>query len=458
MQNKKIKNGGKIIATGGFGCIFSPALRCNGTKKRRKNTITKLMISKYAQQEYNNLLKLNNLLNKIPNYEDYFLINDFSICKPAKLTKTDLSNFNKCHALQKQNITKKNVNSSLNDILALNMPYGGITIDSFIIHNKNYDKLIIMNNKLIELLLNGILPMNKMHIYHNDIKDTNILIDYAKNNQVTVRLIDWSLTVDYVPFKNSTFPKNWRNRPLQFNIPFSVVLFTDMFYESYSNFLKKHKITNNQHVLELLKLNKKDLIVFIKNYIKDWIKERGLGHYKYINKIMYMLFFDNIRDIENLNSEHDKKKYIQKHFTNKFIINYLNEILLNYTLFKSDGLLNMRDYLDNVFIQIVDVWGFIISYFPLYELFYENYSILNEKQLLIFKKLKYIFLEYLYKPRIKIIDIESLVNDLKNINEIIQSKKNNKYKKSVSNKYNNFRKNNNSLTRKKLKIQKNTKK
>jgi hypothetical protein len=114
----------------------------------------------------------------------------------------------------------------------------------------------------------------------------------------------------------------------------------------------------------------------------------------------------------------------------------------------------MRDYLDNVFIQIVDVWGFIISYFPLYELFYENYSILNEKQLLIFKKLKYIFLEYLYKPRIKIIDIESLVNDLKNINEIIQSKKNNKYNKSVSNKYNNFRKNNNSLTRKKLKIQK----
>jgi hypothetical protein len=131
--------GGKIIATGGFGCIFSPALRCNGTKNRRKNTVTKLMTSKYAKQEYDNLLKLNNLLDKIPKYEDYFLINDFSICKPAKLTKTDLSNFNKCDALQKKNITKKNINSSLNDILALNIPYGGITIDSFIIHNKNYE-------------------------------------------------------------------------------------------------------------------------------------------------------------------------------------------------------------------------------------------------------------------------------------------------------------------------------
>jgi hypothetical protein len=451
MQNKKIKNGGKIIATGGFGCIFSPALRCNGTKNRRKNTVTKLMISKYAKQEYDNLKKLNNLLDKIPNYENYFLINDFSICKPAKLTKTDLSNFNKCETLQKQNITKKNVNSSLNDILALNMPYGGITIDSFIIHNKNYDKLITMNNKLIELLINGILPMNKMHIYHNDIKDTNLLIDYTKKNSVKIRLIDWSLTVDYVPFKNTTFPKNWRNRPLQFNIPFSVVLFTDMFYESYSEFLKQHKIYNKQHALQLLKLNKKDLIIFLKNYLKDWIKERGLGHYKYINKIMYMLFFEDIRDMENLDSKQDKKKYIQQHYTNKFIINYLVEILLNYTSFKNDGSLNMRDYLDNVFIQIVDVWGFIISYFPLYELFYENYNILNEKQLLIFKKLKFIFLEYLYKPRIKNINIESLVNDLRNINEIIESKKNNKYIKSVSNKFNNFRKNNNSLTRKILK-------
>jgi serine/threonine protein kinase len=421
MKNKKIKNGGKILATGGFGCIFSPSLKCNGNKTRRKNMVTKLMIKKYARQEYDNILKLNNTLNKIPNYTNYFLINDFSICTPSKLNKSDLTNFNKCETLKKQNITKKNVNSSLSNLLALNMPYAGIPLDSFILKNKTYEKVVLMNEKLIELLLNGILPMNQMNIYHNDIKDSNILIDTKKNSDINVRLIDWSLTIHYIPFKNNTFPKNWRNRPLQFNIPFSVILFTDVFYDLYSNFLKENGIiSNNQNIPELLNKNKKKINVLVKNYISDWIHVRGLGHYKYINKIMYMLFIHDVKQVENMQSDDDKKKYIEKHFTSQFIINYLVEILLNYTFFKRDGSLNMRDYLDNVFIKIVDIFGFIISYFPLYELLYENYSVLNEKQRLIFDKLKYIFLEYLYKPRIRVIDIDNLVDDLKNITTIIK--------------------------------------
>ena len=429
MKNNKIKNGGKILATGGFGCIFSPALKCNGTKKRRKNTITKLMTSKYAQQEYNTISKLNTILNKIPDYDNYFLINNFSLCKPSKLSNSDLTNFNKCETLKKHKITKKNINSSLDKVLALNMPYGGVTIDSFIMKNKSYEKLLIMNDKLIKLLINGILPMNKMNIYHNDIKDSNILIDYTNKDNVKVRLIDWGLTVHYIPFENKIFPKNWRNRPLQFNVPFSVVLFTDMFYDSYSNFLKEHEITsNNQNVNILLTTKKKELMLFVKNYVKNWIKERGLGHYKYINKIMYMLFYHEITsithkadvvNIKNTQVEHDQKKYIEKHYTSKFINNYLVEILLNFTSFRSDGTLNLREYLDNIFIKIVDVFGFTVSYFPLYELLFENYNVLNENQMLLFDNLKKIFLEYLYNPRVQPINIDNLVNNLKNINKII---------------------------------------
>ena len=424
MKNNKIKNGGKILATGGFGCIFSPALKCNGTKKTRKNTITK-----YAQQEYNTISKLNTILNKIPDYDNYFLINNFSLCKPSKLSNSDLTNFNKCETLKKHKITKKNINTSLDKVLALNMPYGGVTIDSFIMKNKSYEKLLIMNDKLIKLLISGILPMNKMNIYHNDIKDSNILIDYTNKDNVKVRLIDWGLTVHYIPFENKIFPKNWRNRPLQFNVPFSVVLFTDMFYDSYSNFLKEHEISsNNQNVNILLTTKKKELILFVKNYVKNWIKERGLGHYKYINKIMYMLFYHEITsithkadvvNIKNTQVEHDQKKYIEKHYTSKFINNYLVEILLNFTSFRSDGTLNLREYLDNIFIKIVDVFGFTVSYFPLYELLFENYNVLNENQMLLFDNLKKIFLEYLYNPRVQPINIDNLVNNLKNINKII---------------------------------------
>ena len=33
--------GGKVIASGGYGCVFSPALKCKGSSKRENNKITK---------------------------------------------------------------------------------------------------------------------------------------------------------------------------------------------------------------------------------------------------------------------------------------------------------------------------------------------------------------------------------------------------------------------------------
>jgi hypothetical protein len=141
--------------------------------------------------------------------------------------------------------------------------------------------------------------------------------------------------------------------------------------------------------------------------------------------------------------EKDTLSYVEEHFTNKIITEYLVEILLNFTTFKSDGRLNVREYLDNVYIKIVDIWGLIISYFPLYELLFENYKNLNKKQSLIFTALRDIFLEYLYKPRIQAINITDLVNSLKNINKIIQNK-------NISNKLVSFRKKiKNSVTKKK---------
>ena len=42
----QIKKGGKVIASGGFGCIFKPALKCKNKDKRQEDSITKLMKKK----------------------------------------------------------------------------------------------------------------------------------------------------------------------------------------------------------------------------------------------------------------------------------------------------------------------------------------------------------------------------------------------------------------------------
>jgi len=392
--------GGKVIASGGFGCLFKGALKCKGNKNRDKGKVSKLMTEKHALSEYNEIQIIKKKLEKISDYKNYFLLDEFSICIPEKLTKTDLKDYKKkCTALPKVDINETNINESLDKLRALNMPDGGIPVDDYIYSNNSFENLYELNKCLISLLQNGIIPMNQKNIYHCDIKDSNILVD-EKDNKLYTRLIDWGLSTEYTPFINEKFPKTWRNRPLQFNVPFSVILFTDTFIKLYKGFIDSGK--------EIIEQNIRPFIV---DYIYLWMKERGSGHYKFINELMYMLFSNELHNIP----EKNKAKLIESDFTMRYITNYLVKILLNYTVFKTDGNINMRPYLDEVFINIVDVWGFIVVYYPILELLYNNYEILDKKQLEIFGLLKSIFINYLYKPRIEPIDIKYLVSDLEHL-------------------------------------------
>ena len=106
--------------------------------------------------------------------------------------------------------------------------------------------------------------MNKKGIYHSDIKDSNILIQVNNsnnNNKFVTRLIDWGLTTEYKPFKEYPFPSVWRNRPLQYNLPFSLILFTDEFLKKYTKYLEDGG-----------EINYTSLKPFIMDYIYFWLK------------------------------------------------------------------------------------------------------------------------------------------------------------------------------------------
>lgn len=401
-SNKTRKNkGGKIIGSGGYGCVFRPALKCESSNKREHGKITKLMTDKHATQEYEQIRQLKGLLHDIPNYEDYFLLNDVTLCRPAKLTQEDLNSFSKtCKALPKAEITKKNINSKLDEVMSLNLPDGGLPIDDYIYQDGSLQKIYNIHLKLVDLLAKGIVPMNKRGIYHNDIKDSNILI----SQDGKTRLIDWGLTVEYKPSLKEEFPRNWRNRPLQFNVPFSVIIFSDAFYERYSEYLKKGG-----------KPREDELKPFVIDYLTFWMKERGAGHYKFINEIFYKLYANDLKSVSS-----GKPKVIETEITVPFIVNYITDVLVHFTKFKEDGSLNLREYLNDVFIKIVDIWGLIMAYYPLLELLHNNYSSLGINEMNIFKKLKEIFNTYLFDPRHEPIEINSLLNDLRELGELIK--------------------------------------
>ena len=138
----------------------------------------------------------------------------------------------------------------------------------------------------------------------------------------------------------------------------------------YSTFLKTTTHLDNNSIGE-----------FLKGYIEKWNKKRGKGHIKTITSIW--------RDITG-------KQNIQ----DSIIIPYLSAILLEYT---RNGQFDTIGYFKNVFLKLIDLWGFIICYSAFLEAGYKNEKINN------------LILNYLYRTPTEIIDIDKLVHDLSNL-------------------------------------------
>jgi len=362
------------------------------------------MTEKYAIEEYEEINLIREKLSSIRHFENYFLLYNTTLCRPSKFTKRDLVDYTKkCSALPKNNITKSNINSNLDKLMILSMPNGGLPVDDYLYNNGSFEKMYKLNVSLIKLLKKGIIPMNERNIYHCDIKNSNVLVDITRE-QIKTRLIDWGLSTEYKPFKNEEFPRTWRNRPLQFNVPFSVIIFTDAFYEKYTKYIENGGIIDEIH-----------LKPFVIDYVRFWMKERGAGHYKYINEIMYILFSNSLTST----STESKSRIVETQITMNYIINYIIDVLIHFTKFRKNGTLNLRLYLDNVFIQIVDIWGFISVYLPMVEILSNNYSTLDENKLRLFNKLKHIFIYYLYDPRHEPIDMSMLYSELNDLSNLL---------------------------------------
>ena len=405
------RKGGRVIASGSYGCVFHPALRCQSKKTRSKHKISKLMMRKDANDEYELSRRILRRVKHIKNYKNYFMVDDFSLCTPGKLSSKDLEEFDeRCHALTKEYITKQNINDSksLNKILALNMPNGGVSIDKYLREYHSDNDCIELNNKLIDLLVNGIVKMNANHIYHYDLKYDNILVERDHStNTIYTRLIDWGLSTEYVPFKNNDFMSDWGDRPILFNQPFSVVLFSDKFKTLYKEYIESGK-----------KVEEEPLKPFVLNYVRLVTREHGSRQLQYVKKIMYMLFIPSYEKGTHYPSE---EKKVDEEITTPYIVNYIVQVLLKFTKLKEDGTIDLRFYLDNLFIKIVDIYGLVLCYLAIYEMIHEKQSIYGtytnqETEILNF--LKALFLKYLFEPCVEEINLDELVKTLRELNHI----------------------------------------
>lgn len=252
------RKGGGIIGKGGFGCVFSPALKCTSSSSRPDSNkyVSKLMDEDDADKEHIEILKVLDKVKEIPNYKKYTLLEDVKICNPDLDNinqNTDLeydykNKNNRCDVidgiyqyldhLHDNNNGSKNIN--LKDIpydekekyfeydselALLQLPKGGVTIDNYLQKNgyKNEEGIKAFFKSMNDLLINFIVPMNKKGIYHRDLKSDNILINLDTQQP---QLIDWGLAginssnEEIKTFESSLY--NWGNNTrFSYNVPFS---------------------------------------------------------------------------------------------------------------------------------------------------------------------------------------------------------------------------------------------
>lgn len=416
-SNYRSKVGGAAIAAGGYGCVFKPALKCKGSLSRTTDGVTKVLLNSYADDEINEITNVKRIIERIPNYNEYFLGLDAVKCDLDTLTSADKVGFDtKCKNLKKHSIDSANVNMNLDKIKGINLPYGGLELGKFLIRKKlTPDVFVNINNALIKLLKNGLSPMNKLKLFHFDLKGSNILI----TDDYKARIIDWGLSGSQ---RANELPDVIKTRPFMYNAPFSVSVF-DSTFEAY---VKKtiSEILNNIGPIHSLNEIRSDIKVYMIKWIYKFMNKGGKGHYEYLNYIFNNLLFVSYEDFPmniNIDSNPDITPIINYSFLNTFMADELTEVVIQYT--SLDGDFNTERYFNNAFKYNVDIWGLLTCYLDdvihtISDSTYNSLSKLDSTTLLY--GIRQIANKYMFngKQLVNPISVDMLARDLKELNNI----------------------------------------
>jgi len=358
---------GKAIAAGGFGCVFRPPIRCNdigaNAKLNSKPYITKLMIKKYANEEIKEVERILPMIKKLPNSaQRHFLLDDIFKCKNTdSLSHEDLNGFDrKCSNLARKGLNSRNINKNLNVVGSINIPDGGKSLNDFFklsdfkIINKKTNKLLgNVTYSIIDLIKNAVIPMNKVGLYHLDLKSDNILVgnydDTKLNFKPELKIIDWGLAHIYSKSKNNY--SDFR-RVIQFNLPIGMSL---LYVKDYINRLINLKFPSTIDDIPPM------YIKYIASEIFDKIiKNRLDAHVPYLS--------DTIRHLNNFYKPLRKVDYIsdscfQDSLTYDFFILQFTEIIYEFTEKKGNKFVfNVEKYIKEVLLNNVDIYGVLMSY------------------------------------------------------------------------------------------------
>ena len=159
----------KLIDEGSYGCAFNPPLACKKTRvKKASRVVGKVMKKRNATVEIN----ISNLLKQIPNYQDYYIVQEEDNCTEKNFNSMREEYESECKIYRK---------ARDRNLIQLIAPYGGQMLHGYPITERfNY-------TESLKHMLKGVSELEKAGICHYDLHEGNILVDYTGK----LRLIDF---------------------------------------------------------------------------------------------------------------------------------------------------------------------------------------------------------------------------------------------------------------------------
>ena len=173
MPNEK----SKMLSSGGYGCVYYPSISCKG-KRTSKKSVTKLQLS---DESADNEMEISKIIRQIPMYKNHFVPINSSCPLKMKELKKDI--IKECDVLKKDK-----------DVILMEMNFiTGMTLDDYLIKNKNPKYIINSLISCYTYLLHSLQILNKYNIVHFDLKGNNIMFNTEKNIPL---IIDFGMSID----------------------------------------------------------------------------------------------------------------------------------------------------------------------------------------------------------------------------------------------------------------------
>lgn len=414
-------HGGAPFVQGGFGCIFSPALRCKDTERSSNNHydngnrdkfVSKLIGTKYAKREYDYVVKIKKKLEHLSeDVKKYMSIDDFTICDPAPLTKNDAMGIEVvCDTIlsyvsdskTKTPVTAQNINDNLDKFKIINMPMLGDSLYAYIKNTKLSTKELIFLNNIIIKFISVVLPsMNRMGVIHGDLKSANIL--FSDNIHIPV-LIDWGLSYLVPPGEN--VPDDLFRLDMQYQHPFSTILFSKNVIQDYEDFLVILK-KQGKHV------DKESLRIFASAQYSNFKNDYNTIH-KYLASVFIDAYKEDFLRMIKGNSMFVDDTITEDIYIN-YVTNYIADVLFEYTNHNTTTL-NLGKYFKHVYMHNVDIWGMMSIYYELIKKPFDNYKLSSKEYKIYIQMLMNILVKNIFENGAKVINIGKLVHDIKKVN------------------------------------------